>query len=134
MKKILRNGVLLSLAFLSIAATARAQEEVAGSSAGAVKLEGQVVCSVCWFEADDRTKTPYGTAADITCAADCAAKGIDAALAVRERDGKSFTLYRLEDGRFDKGAKNWLAFMGRHAFSLIMVRSKSPGGSYSIAF
>ncbi len=74
-----------------------------------MKLEGQIVCSVCWFETDDRAKTPYGTAADMTCAADCAAKGIDAALAVREPDGKTFTLYRLEDGRFDKGAKNWLA-------------------------
>ncbi|HYO98693.1 MAG TPA: TlpA disulfide reductase family protein [Pyrinomonadaceae bacterium] len=110
MKRLLMSVALLSLAFVSIAATARAQEEAAGA---AMKLEGQIVCSVCWFEADDRTKTPYGTAADMKCAADCAAKGIDAALAVREREGNSFALYLLEDGRFDKKAKDWLALMGK---------------------
>jgi thiol-disulfide isomerase/thioredoxin len=89
----------------------RAQETAGG--AAALKLEGQIVCSLCWFEAEDRTKTPYGTAADLKCAADCAAKGIDAALAVREREGNNFTLYHLEDGRFDKRAKDWLALMGK---------------------
>jgi thiol-disulfide isomerase/thioredoxin len=108
MKRLLLSVALLSLAFASSAGAARAQEGNA-----AVKLEGQVVCSVCWFEAEDRSKTPYGTAADIKCAADCAAKNIDAALAVREGAGNNFTLYLLEDGRFDKGAKDWLAFMGK---------------------
>ncbi|HEX8424208.1 MAG TPA: TlpA disulfide reductase family protein [Pyrinomonadaceae bacterium] len=101
---------LLSLAFASGAARA---QEVAAKGTEAVKLEGQVVCSVCWFESEDRSKTPYGTAADIKCAADCAAKNIDAALAVREGAGNNFALYLLEDGRFDKGAKDWLAFMGK---------------------
>jgi thiol-disulfide isomerase/thioredoxin len=112
-KRLLMNVVLLSLALASSAGAARAQGEVAAAGDGAVKLEGQIVCSLCWFEAEDRTKTPYGTAADIKCAADCAAKGIDAALAVREGAANNFSLYLLEDGRFDKGAKNWLAFMGK---------------------
>jgi thiol-disulfide isomerase/thioredoxin len=110
MKRLLLSVALLSLAFAWSAGTARAQE-VAGNAP--VKLEGQIVCSVCWFEAEDRAETPYGTAADIKCAADCAAKGIDAALAVREGTGNKFALYLLEDGRFDKGAKDWLAFMGQ---------------------
>ncbi|MDX6271446.1 MAG: hypothetical protein QOD28_2669 [Acidobacteriota bacterium] len=110
MKKTLL-GFALSLAVVTVAATtARAQGE---GSAAAVKLEGQVVCSQCWFESDDRAKTPYGTAADLKCAVDCAAKGVDAALAVREGTGNNFKLYLLEDDRFDKGAKDWLAFMGK---------------------
>lgn len=111
MKRLLMSAALLSLLAFASATTARAQE-VAGGAAS-LKLEGQIVCSVCWFESDDRTKTPYGTAADLKCAADCAAKGIDAALAVREGEGKNFTLYMLEDGRFDKKAKDWLALMGK---------------------
>lgn len=111
MKRFLMSLALLSLVFASGAA--RAQEKEAAALNAALKLEGQVVCSVCWFEAEDRTKTPYGTAADMECAADCAAKGVDAALAVREGTGNNFSLYLLEDGRFDKGAKNWLAYMGK---------------------
>jgi len=130
MKRLLMSVALLSLAFVTIAATARAQEVVVEGSAAAVKLEGQVVCSLCWFEADDRTKTPYGTAADITCAADCAAKGIDAALAVREKDGKTFTLYSLEDGRFDKRAKNWLALMGQRVVIAGTLRSGEKAKKY----
>jgi len=113
MKRLLMSVALLSLACAWSAGAARAQGEVAAAGNAALKLEGQVVCSVCWFEAEDRAKTPYGTAADIKCAADCAAKNIDAALAVREGAGNNFSLYLLEDGRFDKGAKDWLAFMGK---------------------
>jgi thiol-disulfide isomerase/thioredoxin len=113
MKRLLMCAALLSSAFLSITVSVRAQGAEGRAAGAAVKLEGQVVCSLCWFETDDRTKNPYGTEADIACAADCATKGIDAALAVREQDGKTFTLYRLEDGHFDKSAKNWLAFMGQ---------------------
>lgn len=113
MKRLLL-GVALSLTVVTVvAATARAQGVGSAATATTLKLEGQVVCSQCWFESDDRTKTPYGTAADLKCAVDCAAKGVDAALAVREGTGNNFKLYLLEDGRFDKGAKDWLAFMGK---------------------
>ncbi|HKP72999.1 MAG TPA: TlpA disulfide reductase family protein [Pyrinomonadaceae bacterium] len=108
MKKLLLSLTFL-LALVSVASTARAQ------ASAAVKLEGQIVCSQCWFEADDRVKTPYGTAADLKCAADCAGRGVDAALAVREREGNAFTLYLLEDGRFDKKSANWLGFIGKRA-------------------
>lgn len=71
-----------------------------------VTLRGQVVCSVCWFEATDRKKTPYGNAADIKCALDCSEEGIPQALAVE--DAKGFTLYTLEPGTFKPTGKDFL--------------------------
>lgn len=74
-----------------------------------VKLKGQVVCSVCWFEAKDRKKTPYGNAADITCAADCSEQGLPQALAVE--DEKGFTLYLMEPGAFTPRGKDFLSIV-----------------------
>ncbi|HEY9403213.1 MAG TPA: TlpA disulfide reductase family protein [Pyrinomonadaceae bacterium] len=128
MKRFLMS-LALSLAVVPPAATAgRAQESRAEN--GSVKLEGQVVCSVCWFEADDRAKTPYGTAADMKCAAECAAKGVDAALAVREGAENKFALYLLEDGRFDKGAKDWLAYMGKQVAVAGILRRAAGEKNY----
>ncbi len=75
-------------------------------STQSVKLKGQVVCSVCWFEAPDRTKTPYGNAADISCAKDCSEEGLPQALAVE--DAKGFTLYTIEVGSFKPNGKDFL--------------------------
>ena len=82
---------------------------VVAAQSPSVKLTGQVVCSDCWFESKDRVKTPYGTASDLKCAADCADKKIPAALAVRE--GAGFTLYELEDGGYKREGRGWLAVM-----------------------
>ncbi|HEX8455855.1 MAG TPA: TlpA disulfide reductase family protein [Pyrinomonadaceae bacterium] len=137
-------NLTLTLAVVTCAATAtRAQGEVVAASGAsmtksesvaaddALKLEGQIVCSFCWFEADDRVRTPYGTAADLKCAIDCAAKGIDAALAVREGGaGGGFALYLLEDGRFDKGANNWLAYMGKRVEVSGTTRPGKEGKRY----
>ena len=76
-----------------------------------VKLKGQVVCSVCWFEADDRKKDPYGTPADIQCAAECSEKDLPQALAVE--DAKGFTLYTLEKGAFQTDGKDFLKLVPR---------------------
>ncbi len=73
---------------------------------GSVRLKGQVVCSVCWFEAADRKKTAYGNAADIQCASDCSEKDIPQALAVE--DEKGFTLYLMEPGTFKPKTKDYL--------------------------
>ena len=73
---------------------------------GPVKLKGQVVCSVCWFESDDRKKDPYGTTADVQCADDCSKKGLPQALAVE--DAKGFTLYTLEKGSIQTDGKDFL--------------------------
>ena len=79
---------------------------VRAQAAKQVTLRGQVVCSVCWFEATDRKKTPYGNAADIKCALDCSEEGVPQALAVE--DEKGFTLYTLETGKFKPAGKDFL--------------------------
>ncbi|HVF47102.1 MAG TPA: TlpA disulfide reductase family protein [Pyrinomonadaceae bacterium] len=78
----------------------------AQSSSKAVKLKGQVVCSVCWLEAPDRKKTPYGNAADLKCAAECSDEGVPQSLAVE--DAKGFTLYTLEPGVYKPKGKDFL--------------------------
>ena len=75
-------------------------------SGGKVTLRGQVVCSVCWFEAPDRKKTAYGNAADIKCALDCSEEGIPQAIAVE--DEKGFALYTMEPGTFKPTGKDYL--------------------------
>jgi thiol-disulfide isomerase/thioredoxin len=71
-----------------------------------IKLKGQVVCSVCWFEADDRKKVLYGNAADIDCAIDCSQQKIPQALAVE--DEKGFTLYTLEPGTYKPTGRDFI--------------------------
>lgn len=87
----------------------------AGSFAQApqkVTLRGQVVCSICWFEADDRKKVPYGNAADIKCAIECSDDGETQSLAVE--DEKGFTLYTLEKGAFKTDGKDFLKLVPKH--------------------
>ena len=97
-------GLLLCLAF-AIQATAQ------NARAGAVRLEGQVVCCAdCWAEAD-RTRVEYGTAEDLLKARACVEGGDPTLLAVRE--GDRFTLYQLEQGRFRLPGPNWLEYVGR---------------------
>lgn len=96
MKRLLLVSIFLS----SVFGTASAQK------AGSLKLKGQVVCSVCWFEAPDRKKTPYGNAADVKCALDCSDDDLPQALAVE--DAKGFTLYILEKGAFKTNGKDFL--------------------------
>ncbi|MDQ3714375.1 MAG: hypothetical protein M3388_19465 [Acidobacteriota bacterium] len=76
------------------------------------KFVGQVVCSMCWDEAD-RNTTAYGTQADFQCAEECAANGVSQALAVKKFSGE-FVLYLLEDGKFKPSGKNWLAFIAKN--------------------
>lgn len=93
------NILAVLILFISVSfATAQAP--------ASVKLKGQVVCSVCWFEAPDRKKTLYGNAADIKCALDCSEEGIPQALSVE--DEKGFTLYTLEPGAFKPTGKDYL--------------------------
>ena len=75
-----------------------------------ISVEGQLVCSECWFEADRKT-TPYGDAADIQCAKDCAVKGLPPAVAVKV--GDEFTLYVLEAGQFNQRKDSWLDYVGK---------------------
>lgn len=80
--------------------------DTASQTSRQVVLRGQIVCSVCWFEAPDRKKTPYGNAADLKCALDCSEMGLPQALAVE--DAKGFTLYTLEKGAYKINGKDFL--------------------------
>jgi thiol-disulfide isomerase/thioredoxin len=96
---------MLKLSVLILLIVAWATPAFSQNSAS-VKLKGQVVCSVCWFEAPDRKKTPYGNEADIKCALDCSEQGLPQALAVE--DAKGFTLYMMEVGAFKPKGKDFL--------------------------
>jgi len=94
----------LTLALAAMTALA-ALPAAAPRKAAATVLEGQVVCSLCWFEAD-RAVTPYGGAADLECADRCAKAGKLQALAVAE--GKGVILYLLGPGRLKRSRGDWL--------------------------
>jgi thiol-disulfide isomerase/thioredoxin len=99
MKKLILMLAVLLLANISFFAQAKTE-----------KLTGQIVCSSCWFEEEDRNKNPYGNLADIDCAADCAKKGLGQSIAVKNEKGE-FALYELEKGAFDLKAKNFIEFV-----------------------
>lgn len=96
------------LFLLSLASVGGATARQKGNAT--VTLEGQVVCSICWFEADRKVK-PYGNDGDLKCAVDCMKKGKSQALAVESTDG--FTLYLLEPGKLKRDRKDWLDFTAK---------------------
>ena len=96
---------LIALLFSLANVSTLAQEAQKAS----VTLEGQLVCSDCWSEADRKT-TPYGTPADIACAIDCAEKGIPSAVAVK--DGNDYKLYLIEQTQLKKNQAEWLDRIG----------------------
>ena len=91
-----------------------------------VTLEGQVVCSLCWFEAD-RKVMPYGNDGDLKCAVDCAKKGKSQALAVAGENG--FTLYLLEPGKLKREREDWLDYIAKQVRATGTVR-ESDGKRY----
>lgn len=99
MKKIILLSMFLCLANINLFAQAKTE-----------KLVGQVVCSLCWFEEEDRNKSPYGNQADIECAVECAEKGKGQSLAVKNEKGE-FLLYELEKGAFAMKSKNFLEYV-----------------------
>jgi thiol-disulfide isomerase/thioredoxin len=98
--------ILRCLAVILFAATCT----LAQTKTAPVTLQGQLVCSLCWFEAD-RKSTPYGTPADIECAIDCAEKNIPPALAVPQ--GDDFKLYVIDESDFQKNKTEWLSYIGK---------------------
>gem|GEM_PF-1022581 len=97
-----------------------------GRTDSAVTLEGQVVCSFCWFEAD-RKVTAYGNDGDLKCAVDCARKGKSQALAVAGDNG--FTLYLLEPGKLKREQADWLDYIAKQVRATGTVR-ESDGKRY----
>src|SRR5215510_8221099 len=91
---------------LAVFAAASVYQVCAQDSKGAMTtLTGQLVCSDCWAEADRKT-TPYGTAADIACARDCAERGIPSAMAVKENN--DYKLYLIEQAQLKQNQSKWL--------------------------
>jgi len=101
-----RNIALSAAVFAVLLVTA---SSAAAQTPPQTRLVGQVVCSLCWFEAGDRKTAPYGTPADLKCAADCSENGLPQALAVE--DEKGFTLYILERGSYKTASKDFLEFV-----------------------
>jgi hypothetical protein len=89
---------------LLVTATAYAQ-----TKSEKITLSGQLVCSDCWAEADRKT-TPYGTPADLSCARDCAEKGIPSAIAVKQ--GNDYKLYLIEQDQLKQNRDEWLDRIG----------------------
>jgi len=104
--RFLGTVLLLTASIISMSALVTPQEV----GAGKVTLEGQLVCSECWFEADRKT-IAYGTPADLQCAADCAVKGVPPAVAVKQ--GDEFKLYLVEAGQFKQNNEEWLTYIGK---------------------
>lgn len=98
---------LIALLWLLATATAYAQ-----TKAEKVTVSGQLVCSDCWAEADRKT-TPYGTPADLSCARDCAERGIPSAIAVKQ--GDDYKLYLIEQEQFKQNRDEWLDRIHRDA-------------------
>lgn len=122
MKRLLL-GLILCLAFMEQAAAQNA-------TASAVKLEGQIVCCAeCWAKAD-RTKVEYGTAEDLLRAKACV-EGSDPTLLV-VREGDTFTLYQLEQGKFRLPGKNWLEFVGQRVAVTGVVRKRKDASAVRV--
>jgi thiol-disulfide isomerase/thioredoxin len=94
--------MLLSIVFVTSVQGQKANQEP-------TTITGQLVCSDCWSEADRKT-TPYGTAADIACARDCAERGIPSAIAVKENN--DYKLYLIEQSQLKKNQSDWLDRIG----------------------
>ncbi len=109
MGKPIRGGFVVSLLVALLLITGNSS--VAQNSAPKkITLEGQFVCSQCWSEAD-RATTPYGTAADMKCAEECAERQVPPALAVKE--GEDYKLFVIEEGKFKRPGENWLTYIGK---------------------
>lgn len=111
------SSFALCLTLLAFTGTCVAQE----AKPQTVTLSGQLVCSVCWFEADRKTAA-FGTPEDITCARDCADKGIPSAVAVKQ--GDDYKLYLIELEQLKKDRAEWVNGFGRQVEIIGRVSSK----------
>ncbi|MGZ8846313.1 MAG: hypothetical protein ACXW3C_07590, partial [Pyrinomonadaceae bacterium] len=95
----MKKPLLKLLVIAALVITTGWQVQAQGSKETNTTITGQLVCSDCWSEADRKT-TPFGSAADISCARDCAEKGIPSAIAVKQ--GDDYKLYLIEQTQLKK--------------------------------
>ncbi len=103
---------LLSLAAIAFIVVSIAAVPVSSADDTAeVTMTGQVVCTACWGEQEDRIAHPYGTDGDMKCAARCSKRDITQSVAVWS-NGKA-ELVILERGAFEMKDKDFLAFVAK---------------------
>jgi len=112
MRTRLRSGLRLAVLATSMSmAIWGAGSPVRADEPAQASFVGQVVCSACWAEQDDRVAHPYGTDADLKCAARCAKRNVGQSLAVW-KDGHA-ELIVLEKGEVALDGKDFLAFVAK---------------------
>jgi thiol-disulfide isomerase/thioredoxin len=102
--------VTLVLALVCFVLATGFEGRAQGAKGSSVTIVGQLVCSQCWGEADRKT-TPFGSPEDISCALDCAEKGIASAIAVK--DGDDYKLYLIEQTQLKEKRAEWLNRFGQ---------------------
>jgi len=102
--------VTLVLALVCFVLATGFEGRAQGAKGSSVTIVGQLVCSQCWAEADRKT-TPFGSPEDISCALDCAEKGIASAIAVK--DGDEYKLYLVEQTQLKEKRAEWLNRFGQ---------------------
>lgn len=106
----MKNSKVKFLLMAALVITAGWQVHAQDAKETNTTVTGQLVCSDCWSEADRKT-TPFGSAADISCARDCAEKGIPSAIAVKQ--GDDYKLYLIEQTQLKKNRDEWLNQIGQ---------------------
>ncbi len=108
---LLRRSLLSLVAMTFIALTIAAVPVSNADDTAEVTMTGQVVCTACWGEQDDRIAHPYGTDGDMKCAARCSKRDITQSIAVWS-NGKA-ELVILERGAFEMKDKDFLAYVAK---------------------
>lgn len=106
-----RTSLLSLVAIAIIAMPVFAAPVVTADDTAEVTLTGQVVCTACWAEQEDRIAHPYGTDGDMKCAARCSTRNVAQSVAVWS-NGKA-ELVVLERGAFEMKDKDFLAFVAK---------------------
>ena len=106
-----RTSLLSLVAIAIIAMPVFAAPVVTADDTTEVTLTGQVVCTACWAEQEDRIAHPYGTDGDMKCAARCSSRNVTQSVAVWS-NGKA-ELVVLERGAFEMKDKDFLAFVAK---------------------
>lgn len=118
---ILRRSFVVGCAIAIAIASLLILPAVRADDGAEVTLTGQVVCSGCWDEQEDRIANPYGTDGDMKCAARCSKRNITQSVAVWT-NGKA-ELVVLEKGTFVLKEKDFLPFVAQQVEVRGTVRS-----------
>lgn len=117
-----RRSLVLGCVLAVAIATIIVLPAVSADDGAEVTLTGQVVCTACWGEQEDRVAHPYGSDADLKCAAKCSKRNITQSIAVWN-DGKA-ELVVMEKGAFETKEKDFLSFVAKKVEVRGVVRTE----------